>query len=250
MNTIYSKNSQKRTVTSLLDGVTEINSKPIIDSSRSGTNYLAKGHLSPDAAFIYNVMQDATYYFINVGPQFQSFNNANWKALEGAARDLAEKLKRDLYVVTGTHGILQYRKEDLTPVSIHLDGPKSNIPVPQYYWKVILDPTTKTGVAFIGLNDPHGNTPKELCTNRCAQMSSWVDWDLQDRDSGFMYCCEVEEAAQAIKSIPGSLEAPGGILGGEDKPSGGDSCQAGPCNCTCVKNNQGDYTCTCTCDKQ
>merc|ERR1712080_724808 len=122
-------------------------------------------------------------------------------------------LKRDLYVVTGTHGILQYRKEDYTPVNIFLDGTKSNIPVPQYYWKVILDPKTKAGVAFIGLNDPHGNIPKELCTNRCGDMSSWVDWDLTDRESGYMYCCSVEEAAAAIKSIP-RMEAPGGILGG------------------------------------
>ncbi len=30
-----------------------------------------QGHLSPDAAFVYNVEQDATYYFANVAPQFQ-----------------------------------------------------------------------------------------------------------------------------------------------------------------------------------
>ena len=30
-----------------------------------------QGHLAPDAAFIYDVQQDATYYFINVAPQFQ-----------------------------------------------------------------------------------------------------------------------------------------------------------------------------------
>ena len=32
-----------------------------------------QGHLSPDAAFVYNVQQDATYYFANVAPQFQVF---------------------------------------------------------------------------------------------------------------------------------------------------------------------------------
>ena len=39
-------------------------------------------------------MQDATYYFINVAPQFQSFNNGNWKALEMNTRDLAMKYER------------------------------------------------------------------------------------------------------------------------------------------------------------
>ena len=63
----------------------------IIETSRSGTNYFAKGHLAPDAAFIYDVMQDSTYYFMNVAPQFQSFNNGNWKALEMNTRDFAAK---------------------------------------------------------------------------------------------------------------------------------------------------------------
>ena len=61
----------------------------IIDTSTSGTNYFARGHLSPDAAFIEGPEQDATYYFFNVAPQFQSFNNGNWKALEHATRSLA-----------------------------------------------------------------------------------------------------------------------------------------------------------------
>jgi DNA/RNA endonuclease G (NUC1) len=65
--------------------------KPLIETSRSGTRYFAKGHLSPDAAFIYDVFQDATYYFVNVAPQFQTFNNGNWKALEMATRDYASR---------------------------------------------------------------------------------------------------------------------------------------------------------------
>ena len=89
------------------------NGDPIIDDSSSGTNYFARGHLSPDAAFIEGAEQDATYFFFNVAPQFQSFNNVcftqnntiqnlyiliynsikilqgNWVALEKATRILA-----------------------------------------------------------------------------------------------------------------------------------------------------------------
>ena len=46
------------------------NGETIIDDSSSGTNYFARGHLSPDAAFIEGAEQDATYFFINVAPQF------------------------------------------------------------------------------------------------------------------------------------------------------------------------------------
>merc|ERR1712088_262643 len=59
MNKLYSKKAQKSTVTALLGGVTSIEDEMIIETSSSGTDYFAKGHLSPDAAFVYNVLQDA-----------------------------------------------------------------------------------------------------------------------------------------------------------------------------------------------
>ena len=88
------------------------------------------------------------------------------------------------------------------------------------------DPQTNTGAAFIGLNNPHAKTaPKELCKNRleiflhhqahimmlrCGDMA-WVDWDMQDIESGYMYCCTVEDAREAIPEIP-QLQADNGLL--------------------------------------
>jgi len=234
MNSMYSKTIAKETVTDLLDGVTALEGETIIETSSSGTDYFAKGHLAPDAAFIYNVMQDATYYFVNVAPQFQSFNNGNWKALEGAVRDLGAQLGRDLEVVTGTHGILEYPDSKNKPTEIFLEKNSSYVPAPLYYWKLVRDLETDTAAVFIGLNDPHTNTsPKELCPNRCEEMG-WVDWHLDDLDKGYMYCCEVEKAARKIKSIP-KVKASGGLL------------MAGSSEATCTKNTKGIYTCPCSC---
>ena len=61
----------------------------IIDKSK-GSNFFAKGHLCPHAAFIDEAQQNATYFFFNVAPQFQSFNNGNWKSLEYVTREMAE----------------------------------------------------------------------------------------------------------------------------------------------------------------
>merc|ERR1719322_2157249 len=175
MNNYYSKNNQVEESTKVL-GTNSLGGVQIIENSASGTNYFAKGHLSPDAAFIYNLEQDATYYFINVAPQFQSFNNGNWKALEMAVRDLGTKFGRDLVVTTGTHEVLEYPDKSNSPTDIYLARIESYVPAPKYYWKVVQDPETKTGAAFIGLNDPHTNVaPVELCKNRCSEMSSWVD---------------------------------------------------------------------------
>jgi len=250
MNQYYAKKNQLKQVKKILGTDNKIgeNKTKIIETSRSGTHYFAKGHLSPDAAFVYNVLQDATYYFVNVAPQFQSFNNGNWKALEYNTRDLATKLGRDLQVMTGTHGLLSYpdRKNNLTPIYLYNN---TYVPAPQYYWKVVQDQSTNTAVAFIGSNDPHASrVPLELCPNRCGEMS-WVDWNVSDLDSGYMYCCAVEDAVKAIPAIP-SLET-AGLLGADTAPvpaPSSNTCTAGPCTCSCNKNEQGVYTCTCTCN--
>ena len=99
---------------------------------------LVQGHLSPDAGFIYNVEQDATYYFVNVAPQFQSFNNGNWKSLEINTRDLARALGRDVTVYSGTSGILTFPDTNNNQQQIFLYEDKY-VPAPLYYWKVIQD---------------------------------------------------------------------------------------------------------------
>ena len=52
----------------------------IISFERS--HYFARGHMAPDADFSTEMEEDATYYFINVVPQWQAFNNGNWKVSE------------------------------------------------------------------------------------------------------------------------------------------------------------------------
>ena len=61
---------------------------PFIDNK---INYLAKGHLAPDAAFIYQMEADASYFYINVAPQYQSFNNQNWRSIETVTREIAKR---------------------------------------------------------------------------------------------------------------------------------------------------------------
>jgi len=251
---IYSKNSQAATVKKIL-GTSKFQNKTIIENSRSGTKFFAKGHLSPDAAFVYNIEQDSTYYYTNVAPQFQSFNNGNWKALEYNTRDLAEKLGRDLKVTTGTWGVLQYPNTEEVPTDIRLFN-NSYIPAPLYYWKIVEDPETDSGAVFIGLNEPHrDNPPVELCENKCKAMD-WVDWDYSNMKSGYMYCCSIEEAKKVILAIPRHISVPSQLVQLNPTDSGSGTvtdevgtCTAGPCTCTCSRNEQQVYTCTCNCQQ-
>lgn len=84
LEAIYSKNHQIEMAESLYGTDQEY-----FDISSSSTMYFAKGHLTPFASFVYEAEQQATEFYFNVAPQFQSFNNGNWKAIETKTTDLA-----------------------------------------------------------------------------------------------------------------------------------------------------------------
>ncbi|XP_059098835.1 uncharacterized protein LOC131892971 [Tigriopus californicus] len=216
LNEAYSKRSQVTQLTTMLgSSFTLDNSEPIIDESSSSTTYFAKGHLSPDAAFVYDAQQDATYYFMNVAPQFQTFNNGNWKAMEGAVRDYAISAKATIDVYTGTYGHLFYNKKlntgssKRTYINLMDVGSNSYLPIPKYFWKVIHNPLTSEAVAFVGVNDAHlTSKPSRICSNVCDQIA-WADWDMDNLESGYMYCCTVEDLKTTVDYVPDLSKATG-----------------------------------------
>ena len=83
--------------------------------------------------------QEATYYYANAAPQWQTVNNGNWRALEAAVRDKARRAGSDLEIYTGTIGVLRLRAENGTDEELWLATSKDKkyIPVPEYFFKVI-----------------------------------------------------------------------------------------------------------------
>ena len=53
-----------------------------IFSGKKRRLYLSKGHLSPNADFIWNEWQQASYYYFNAAPQWQSINGGNWNEID------------------------------------------------------------------------------------------------------------------------------------------------------------------------
>ena len=101
-----------------------------------------RGHLAPFADFAWNAQYaDETFLLSNVSPQAPQFNQGIWRELEELVRDWARGAGR-LYVVTGP-----VRSE---PPKGHV-GRQARVPVPQAYFKVLLDleqPEQK-GIAFL-----------------------------------------------------------------------------------------------------
>lgn len=161
-------------------------------------DFLAKGHLAPDADFIYGEWQDATYYYVNAAPQWQAFNNGNWKAVESAVRRLAEGKKRSFSVYTGTHGNLEHEGQ---PLAL---GHSGQIQVPLFFWKLVHDPVENEAVAFVGVNKPYlsleENTDDDLVPARLhlcpydgmlmCEAALWTqDRSWKRPEKGLVYCC-------------------------------------------------------------
>ncbi|CAL4062350.1 unnamed protein product, partial [Meganyctiphanes norvegica] len=146
---LYKKRSQEKLFPQLL-GAPDHVAKFLNDK-----NFLYRGHLSPDADFITEAEQDATYYFANAVPQWSGFNGGNWKALELAIRALAISREQTLSIWSGTHGVLHLPDEqgNNVPIYLGLVENKKLLPVPELMWKIIYDPSEKQSVVLIGLND-------------------------------------------------------------------------------------------------
>ncbi len=113
----------------------EKGSATLEDYSNSGYD---RGHLAPagDMQSSYDIMSES-FFMSNMSPQTPEFNRGKWKTLESQVRDWAIQYGK-VYINVG--GILN---NDLPVI-----GP-SQVSVPQFYFKAILDYEGKKGIAFI-----------------------------------------------------------------------------------------------------
>lgn len=204
VDTAYSQDGQLITVSEIVGSSTL--GAQYIDVSKS--YYFARGHLAPDADFIDAGSQDATYYYINAAPQWQSFNNGNWKALEAGSRNLAISRNIDLVVYTGTYEVLTLANVNGVQKPIYLAQDTNNnnvLPVPKYYWKVVHDPATNKATAFIGINNPHLSSVSGadvFCSDVCSQIG-WMSWTNRfDIPKGYMFCCTAAALHNVVPHAP------------------------------------------------
>ncbi|XP_037955035.1 uncharacterized protein LOC119684949 isoform X2 [Teleopsis dalmanni] len=171
------------------------------------TSYLARGHLTPDADFIFGYEQLATYFYTNAAPEFQIVNAGNWIRVENLVRSLAVTYNDDLQIYNGYMGILQLPTTSNTLVSIYLDA-TNKIEAPKYYFKVVKREATNSAIVFITLNNPFATTGDidEFCTNVCQRAGTNVA-EFTDLTRGYTFCCELEDFKTHYADLPSTLTA-------------------------------------------
>lgn len=110
-----------------------------------------RGHLAPSADFRWSAEAlSESYYYSNMTPQLPGFNREGWVAIENQLRAYVLRTDRALLVVTG--GVLH---DDL-PVQ---ERSVNKVSIPEYYYKVAVDPETKKGIGFIVPHEEHLRSP-------------------------------------------------------------------------------------------
>lgn len=172
----------------------------------NGEYFMSRGHLAPNADFIYYHFMDSTFHFINVAPQWQIFNGIHWAQLEQSCRDFVASIERDLIVYTGTSGTLELKNTQQTYVEIFLMPEDKILAPPKYYWRVLFDPLENTGVAFVGVNNPYVMEDEVNDFTVCSPLNSHPVMDgVNDPtrlDYGLTYACTVEDLAAAFPEVP------------------------------------------------
>jgi len=109
----------------------------------------------------------------------------------------------DLVVYTGTHGVLELEDINGDLVDIYLHG--DQLPVPRYYWKILHDIKTNSGVAMIGINNPHLQSVPEryiICPPLVNHTLIENINDPTDIKKGFVWVCRVGDLTLTVPEIP------------------------------------------------
>ena len=109
-----------------------------VPSANYNNQHYARGHQLPNADRNgVDEMMAQTYYSTNMTPQLQhGFNGGVWANLEEAVRSVIKNNADTVYVVTGAAFRKKGGNETIKTITSTRDG--KVLPVPNYYWKVLL----------------------------------------------------------------------------------------------------------------
>lgn len=164
--------------------------------------FLSRGHLAPDADFIFAYEQLSTYYYANVAPEFQSVNGGNWVRVENMARTLASDYGSTFQIYSGYYDDLILENK-----MIFLD-PSRKIEVPKWFYKAIKNLKTNAAIVIITLNNPFErlNNIREFCTNVCER-ASLNNKNFKNIKRGYTFCCELGEFKEVVNDLPSNFTA-------------------------------------------
>lgn len=168
--------------------------------SSSYNNNYSRGHLIPNASRNgIKDMQLQTFYVTNSVPQIQdNFNGGIWNQLEQALQSIAESER--IYIVTGV--VFNKEGENKTIKYTTAKDDTKKVPVPNYFYKVVLKVTTNssgtvTDASTIGFWFEH-KTYSDSYTNYTVSVDQIEEW------TGFNFFCNLPDAIESAAEVNSS----------------------------------------------
>ncbi|CAG9799875.1 unnamed protein product [Chironomus riparius] len=170
-------------------------------------SFITKGHMAPKADFIFAAQQLATFFYMNINPQFSGSNNINWNFLEMSIR--GHDFGGDVTIHTGGSRLLELPSKISSKNETIYLASDDKLPIPEIIWKIIEVGTDKH-FSFIGFNYPSIRTKEfdqqlNICNDLCdTNEYSWLNEDLRDEEirrdptKGLLLCCSFEEVEKII----------------------------------------------------
>ncbi|KAH8370855.1 hypothetical protein KR093_005213, partial [Drosophila rubida] len=175
--------------------------------------FLARGHLAAKADLIYASQQHSSFNYLNVAPQWQSFNAGHWASVEDAIRRFVARNSLSLSVYAGTYGVMPLPNAAQT--SFHLavdDNNTAVLPVPRLYYRLLVDNDRPwRGIAIVGVNNPHATLPDiresyMICETTIPVAFLPMLRAPQNLRRGYLYACSVAEVARVVGHLPPQLQ--------------------------------------------
>ncbi|XP_055372967.1 uncharacterized protein LOC129606599 [Condylostylus longicornis] len=204
INKLYTQNEQIKTVGRILGG----NHEKYFDIDKYV--YLARGHLAAKTDYVYGVQQLGTFFYINVAPQWQTFNSGNWLAVEDGVRNFIAKKKLYVDLYTGTWGVSSLKDSKGVFRELYLyntnDNSKNQVPVPKLFYKIVIDRKSRKGIVLIGVNNPHLTLEEiendYIICNDISNQINWLKWKKDNITNGYSYACSIPDFVKVVKHLP------------------------------------------------
>ncbi|XP_052870097.1 uncharacterized protein LOC128275582 [Anopheles cruzii] len=206
VNTLYTVNMQRETIATILNS--QQRADELVQTTNNGI-YMARGHIAARADFVYAPQQNATFWFLNVAPQWQNFNAGNWERIEASSKTFVASRNIHVRVYSGTYGVQTQAdgNGDHREIFLDFDGNgRQRLQAPKVYYKILHNEAANLGIVLIGVNNVH--IPIDTIRRDyifCTDVSSrigWINWDRENLARGYSYACEVNEFNRVTGHLP------------------------------------------------
>ena len=156
----------------------------LCNRSYTNSDTYVRGHLIPNASRNgIKEMQLQTFYVTNSAPQIHTnFNSGIWQSLEAALQSVAKN--ETIYIVTGV--AFEKLGESKTITYTTAKDDTKRVPVPNYFYKVVLKVTTNssgvvTSASTVGFwfeNKAYSTTTYSNYAVTVDQIEAWTGFDF------------------------------------------------------------------------